>query len=184
MGFGKIPTTLFGYPTTPPIFSSAYALLLAAAPVATAGRNRRNMYLSNIFFGSTVAINVRTFARSCLHCLSTTGGERVPRPFCLAFHGTAANDLLQFDNIEIAPNTSGQKHAIMLRDDHPDYKWFFACHNLTAETAARATIDWCAACGVPKSLMSDGPTHFKNETLRLLSKGLKVRHHFTLPYFP
>lgn len=30
--------------------------------------------------------------------------------------------------------------------------------------------------------MSDRPTHFKNETLRLVSKGLKVPHHFTLAY--
>lgn len=33
-------------------------------------------------------------------------------------------------------------------------------------------------------LMSDGPTHFKNETLRLVSKHLKVSHHFTVVYCP
>lgn len=32
--------------------------------------------------------------------------------------------------------------------------------------------------------MRDGPTHFKNETLRLVAKGLQVPHHFTLPYSP
>ena len=32
--------------------------------------------------------------------------------------------------------------------------------------------------------MSDGPTHFRNETVRLIGKGLKVPHHFTLPYNP
>lgn len=30
--------------------------------------------------------------------------------------------------------------------------------------------------------MSDGPSHFKNDTVRRLSKGLNCRHHFTLPY--
>lgn len=30
--------------------------------------------------------------------------------------------------------------------------------------------------------MSEGPTHFKHETIRLLSKELRVPHHFTLPY--
>eukprot|EP00737_Agarophyton_chilense_P004793 gb/GEZJ01006384.1/.p2 GENE.gb/GEZJ01006384.1/~~gb/GEZJ01006384.1/.p2 ORF type:complete len:161 (-),score=13.18 gb/GEZJ01006384.1/:638-1120(-) len=30
--------------------------------------------------------------------------------------------------------------------------------------------------------MSDGPTHFKNETIRLVSTGLMVPHHFTVPY--
>lgn len=72
----------------------------------------------------------------------------------------------------------------MLRDDHSDYKWFFNFPNTDAENAAHAIIDWCAAFGVPNGMMSDGPTHFKNETLRSVSKGLKVPHHFTLPYTP
>lgn len=33
-------------------------------------------------------------------------------------------------------------------------------------------------------LRSDGPTHFRNETIHLISKDLKVSHHFTLPYSP
>lgn len=32
--------------------------------------------------------------------------------------------------------------------------------------------------------MSDRPTHFKDNTIRLVSKGLKVLHYFTLPYCP
>lgn len=32
--------------------------------------------------------------------------------------------------------------------------------------------------------MSDGPTHFRNETVRLVGKGLKFPHHFKLPYKP
>lgn len=33
-------------------------------------------------------------------------------------------------------------------------------------------------------LMSDGPTNFKNETLIRLANGLRVSHHFTVPYSP
>lgn len=72
----------------------------------------------------------------------------------------------------------------MLRDDHSDYKWLFSFPNTAAENATRAIIDWAGAFGVRKSLMSDGPTHFKNETIRMVAKGLKVPHHFTLPYCP
>lgn len=60
---------------------------------------------------------------------------------------------------------------------------FFACHILTANTAAKTTVDWCAAFSVSKSLISDRPTYFKNETLRLVSKSLQLPHHFTLPHF-
>lgn len=72
----------------------------------------------------------------------------------------------------------------MLRDDHSNYCWLFSFPDTLAENAARAIIDWSAAFGVPRGLMSDGPTHFKNETLRRVSKGLRVPHHFTLPYTP
>lgn len=72
----------------------------------------------------------------------------------------------------------------MLRNGHSDNIWFFACPDTSGENAAQAIADWCAAFGVLNFLKSDGLTHFKNETIRLVSKGLKVPHHFTLPYTP
>lgn len=53
-----------------------------------------------------------------------------------------------------------------------------------ADSPTRAIIDWCAALGVPRSHMSDGPTHFKNETIQIVAKGLPVPHHFTLACMP
>jgi transposase InsO family protein len=140
--------------------------------------------LRSCFHWSTMTSDVQAFVRACIHCLSTVGGGKVPRPFGPAVHGTKPNDLLQFDYIELGPSQAGDKYVLMLRDDHSDYKWFFAFAGESAENAALAIIDWCAAFGVPNCLMSDGPTHFKNETVRLVSKGLKVPHHFTLPYTP
>jgi transposase InsO family protein len=128
--------------------------------------------------------DIKTFVRACIHCLSTVGVGKIPSPFGPAVHGTAANDLLQFDYIELAPSNLGDKYVLMLRDDHSDYNWSFSFPDTSAENAARAIIDWAAAFGAPKQLMSDWPTHFKNETLRLVSKGLKVPHHFTLTYCP
>lgn len=133
---------------------------------------------------STVAGDIKTFVASCIHCLSSTGGGRVPRPYDPVAHGTDPNDLLQFDYIEIAPADTGEKYVLMLRDDHSSYCWLFAFVDTLAANAARAINDWCAALGVPKALMSDGPTHFKNETIRLIEKGLRVPHHFTPPYTP
>lgn len=70
----------------------------------------------------------------------------------------------------------------MLHDDHSDNKWYFALSDTSAENAERAIIDWYTAFVVPKLLISNGPTNFKNETVRLVSKSLKVLHHFCLPY--
>jgi transposase InsO family protein len=136
------------------------------------------------YYWSTMSADVRSFVRACIHCLSTVGGGKIPRPYGPSVHGTSPNDLLQFDYIEIGPGHKGEKYVLMLRDDHSSYAWFFPFAETSAENAAIALIDWCAAFGVPQGLMSDGPTHFRNETLRLLAKGLKTPHHFTLPYSP
>lgn len=72
----------------------------------------------------------------------------------------------------------------MFRDDHIGYSWFYPSQATTAETSANARIDLCAAFGVPVVLTSDGPTHFKNETIRYLTKGLRTSHYFKLPYCP
>lgn len=108
----------------------------------------------------------------------------MPRPFGPSLHGTGRNDLLQFDYIDLGTSPDSARGVLMMRDDFSDYKWFFPFTDTSARNEATAIIDWWAAFGVPKSLMSDHPTHFKNETIRLVAKGLKVPHHFTFPYSP
>lgn len=70
----------------------------------------------------------------------------------------------------------------MLRDDHSNYCWIVAFPGTSAKNAARAIIVWRAAFGVPSRLIFNGSTHFKNETVRVVAKGLRVQYHFTLPY--
>lgn len=84
----------------------------------------------------------------------------------------------------MGPGNDGSKNILVLRDYHSAYTWLFAFDGAAGLYAAQAVIDWCAAFGVPKGLMYDGPTHFKNVTIEAVTKGLKVQHHFTLPYFP
>ena len=115
--------------------------------------------------------NVALFVSSCIHCLLTVGGERTPRPFGPSVFGTHPNDLLQFDYIELGKSTMGDQYVLILRDDHSGYAWFYPTVSTSAEKAASALIAWCAACGPPTTMMSDGPTHFRNETLKLLTKG-------------
>lgn len=103
------------------------------------------------------------------------------RPFGVSFHGTKSNNYLPFHYIALGPSSIGAKYVLLLRDDHSSYSWFFAFPGTVAEYAATAIIDWCTAFGTPNTLVSDGPTHFKNKTARLVAKNLKVFYHFTLP---
>lgn len=110
-------------------------------------------YICNI-----VAIDTGSIVCSYLQYPSTTGGEQILHIFGPAFHRTVS-DLPNFDYVYIASNTSGKKHFLMLRNDHLDYKFSFACHNLTAETTAKAIIEWSATFGVLKLLTSDSPMY-------------------------
>lgn len=107
-----------------------------------------------------------------------------PRPFGPALHGTAPNNLVQYDYIDLGISKPGKKYMIVVRDDHSGYSWFYFSAATIAETAASTFVDWSVAFGVPTGIMSDGPTHSKNETISLLTFGLWTPHHLTLPYCP
>jgi len=136
------------------------------------------------FLWDTLSEDVSRFVKGCIHCISTTGGKRVPRPFGPSVHGTAPNDLLQFDFLEIGPGADGIKYILMMRDDFSSYCWLFPFSNANSDSTAMALLEWSSSFNVPRMLMSDQGTHFKNETVRKLSRALKVPHHFTLPHTP
>ena len=140
--------------------------------------------LKKIFFWDTLSEDVDTFVAQCIHCLSTTRGVRVPRPFGPAVHGTRPNELIQFDYLEIGPSAIGSKYLLLVRDDFSSYSWLFPFHEATAENAAEAILEWSAAFNTPSMLMSDGGSHFQNETLRIIAQKLRAKHHITLPYTP
>jgi len=59
--------------------------------------------------------DVRNVCSSCLHCLPTRKGFRIPRPLGAACHGMKPNQVLHFDYLYIAPKT----------DSSLNYQWLF-----------------------------------------------------------
>lgn len=115
--------------------------------------------------------------------LGRRGGEE-QKPIGSSLHGTVRNDLLLLDYVQIALSTSDDKYIFMMRDDHYDYKCHFAFPGTSAKNVAMRIIDRAAAFGVSIGLLFDGSTHFRNETVYLVAKGLKVHHRFALHYSP
>lgn len=118
-------------------------------------------------------MDVQAFVNSCVHCWATTDGIRVPRPFGPVVHGSTPNDVLQFDYMEFSLGSTGEKYVLLFRDDHSGYCLLFPFADTNAKNAAHAIIDWCAAPGVPSELISDGPAHFRNENVHLVTKALQ-----------
>lgn len=143
------------------------------------------------YISTSEALRLEDFTGEHLHlCMilyplsSEIRTGKVPCSLRPAVHGAAINNLPQFDEVDISHAALGERYVLMLFDDHSNYCWLFAFPETSAENADCAIIYFYAAFGVPKGLMSDGPTHFKNYTLFLVSRGLLTPHHFTLPCIP
>lgn len=108
----------------------------------------------------------------------------MPRYFGLALHDTEPNDLVHFDHLELTPSFTGARHVLTIRDDHSVYIWLYAMSRNDAGYILLTLSDSCTAFGFPKTVMFDGLYHFKNETIRLVTKDLCLLRHFTLLYCP
>lgn len=183
-GLWKNPNSAIWIPDNAADMQLRLYIIAHTVPSGHRGHMATKQALPRAFFWKTITQDIRVFVRACIHCLSKVSRSRVSRPFGPAVHRTKPKDLLQFDYIELQPSQSVENYVLMFRDDHSDYKWFFAASDTTIETVAEAIIDWCAAFIVPRGLMADRQTHFGNETIRLILEGLKVSQHFTLSHCP
>jgi hypothetical protein len=61
------------------------------------GLNPTTNRIASKFFWRTLVEDVQTFCQTCLHCVSTLGGDRVPRPLGEAMHAEKPNELLHMD---------------------------------------------------------------------------------------
>lgn len=110
-----------------------------------------------------------------LHSLSLDSWERMFRPSEPSMHGKKPNEILQLHYIELGRSSDGNNNLVMLINDHPSYSWIFAFSSATAENAGFLNLDYCAAFGKPKWFISDGSTHFQNETVRIFPRFSRPR---------
>jgi hypothetical protein len=137
-----------------------------------------------VFFWKTLIDDVRTFCNTCLHCCSTIGGDRTPRPYGQALHASQPNEVIHFDFLFMGPSLAGYKYLLLIKDDLSGYLWLLP----SASADAAATVDalslWFAAFGVATTWVSDRGSHFKNLVIDALRKSLRTQHHFTTAYSP
>lgn len=96
-------------------------------------------------------------------------------------HGVKPNALLQLDYLKLGAIKRGCKYVVIRRDDQSNYYWLLPFAGTGREDAAQAIVIECGVFGTPEGLMYDGPTHFRNEKVRLFTTVLRTVHHLTLP---
>jgi RNase H-like domain found in reverse transcriptase/Integrase zinc binding domain len=99
--------------------------------------------LSSYFFWTTMRSDISDFVKSCIHCLATTGGSRVPRPLGEALHADKPNVVLHFDFLYVGKSSSVPIYILVLRDDMPGYVWLWPCKHADAPSTVDALTIFC-----------------------------------------
>ncbi len=137
--------------------------------------------------------DVRKTCASCLHCLPTRGGHRVPRPWLSAVHASSCNELLHFDFMELerlytarAAGAGEPKQAfiLVLKDDFSGFVELVPADAETADVVVQALREWFARFGVVRWWASDRGSHFTAKVLKEFARRLDCHHRFHVAYSP
>lgn len=136
------------------------------------------------FYWRNMDHDITLFCNSCLHCLATTDGTRIPRPMGHAIHTDKPNGILHFDFLTMFPSEDKMEYVLILLDDASSYVVLYPCQAATSDEAARCLLNWFSLFGVCTYWTSDQGPHFKNELIRELNRKLYAHHHFTTANMP
>jgi hypothetical protein len=115
------------------------------------------------------------FVKSCIHCLATTGGSRLPRPLGEALHADKPNVVLHFGFLYVGKSSSGPIYILALRGDMSGYMWLWPCEHADSASTVDALTTFFAAFGVCTTWVSDQGSHFKNSLVSsLLGKRMNL----------
>ncbi len=149
---------------------------------ATGHRGEKStvMAVSEEFFWSTLKENVKMFSvlalsvylpKVVLACLVLIVQHSMERRRTIRYNST----ILKWDRaLQVQRTCSCSKTTFLLMS---------GCSRFL-RLMQKILLDWCSSFTPSNALMSDGGNHFINETLHLISKGLKVLHHSMFPYTP
>jgi Integrase zinc binding domain len=98
--------------------------------------------IKDIFYWDTLAEDVNTFCNTCLHYVSTLGGDREPRPLGEALHAGKPNELLHMDFLYMGPSVTKHKYRLLLKDDFSGYLHLVPCTTADANAAVDALVNW------------------------------------------
>lgn len=132
----------------------------------------------------TLKDDVNYFVKECHHCLSR-GPNKMPRPLGEQLHSDTPNEVHHFDFIFIQKDvTGGPQYVFMQKDDATNLVKFTACRVPEGAVCVDALMEWAALFGMPKTWVSDSPTHMVNALMEGLAARYHAVHHAVCAYSP
>ena len=132
----------------------------------------------------TLDADVKSFVQSCLVCLLSASGDKVPRPLGHQIHAERVSELLHFDFLYIGESTIGHEYILILKDDFSGYVFLRSCESANAQTTADVLMEYFSTFVPVLKWFSDQGSHFKNEVMEILATSLGAKHRFSSAYVP
>ncbi|OWZ03396.1 LOW QUALITY PROTEIN: hypothetical protein PHMEG_00024881 [Phytophthora megakarya] len=143
------------------------------------GQEPMSLVLKERFYVLKLEDKVAKFIRQCLLCKHFKGPRQIPRPYEPLL---TTNEQNEVDFLSLREGFGGSSYLLVVKDGVSHLCELFPCATPTAFIAAEALAMWCARYGIPKTLLSDQGSHFRNEMAKNLAARLKVKLNFTPVY--
>ncbi len=110
----------------PPQANDMKLSLIVTPHTGTAGHRGQDATLDILksqYVWKDMAADTAVFIKSCIHCIGTRSGSRVPRPLLSTTHASKPNELIHFDYLSMGSSQSGHKYVLVIKDDLSSYSW-------------------------------------------------------------
>lgn len=161
--------------------------LLTVAHAGSAGHRGADSTwnaLRETFKWTDMRDDVRSFVSSCLLCVLSKSGDKVPRPLSTTVHAVKPNEVIHFDYLFLGENEHDNKYVLVVKDDLSGYCWLDPTSSADATHTSSVLARWNRVFTTPNVWVSDQGSHFKNQVMEQLAKAHRIRHHFTIAYSP
>jgi hypothetical protein len=128
---------------------------------------------------------VKRFVGRCLQCLKSSSGKKIPLAFGHQILPKGPGDVIHLDHLYMQKESeSGDKYLLVIKDGFSSLCELVAVPSTDAAPTATALLKWIARYGLMSTIVTDGPSHFKNSLLETLTKTLRIKHHIVISYSP
>jgi len=142
--------------------------------------------LAQFFYWKNSVEDAKAVCSSCLHCLPTRGGARVPRPLGTQVHGSRPNEVVHMDWIYIWPMKKNGIHEyqwnLIIRDDLSGMIKMTPAKQPETSVTVEALMEWRAQFGTPEILVSDMASYFVSMMMNEFASRCNMRQHITTAY--
>lgn len=135
-----------------------------------------------VFEWDTMDADVNAFVQSCLVCVLSANGTRVPRPLRHQRHAERVSELIHFDFLSVGESQMGSQYILIIKDDFSGCVFLRSCAKADAESAAEILLCYFTAFFPVLEWFSDQGQHFCNAVMELLASSMVARHRFPTAY--